>query len=466
MILAQTIDTDSTDAMILALKRWVGQGTLTTPRTTSATDLLARYWLFVLVAIVLIVLLIQGPGRFFAGLLRKSEFETTLKMGLRRLRARLLVPMAMFGLVLCSWSTSQLLQYGMTANLDSLMLTLRGKTVSSFALEQGILAALTPLRDLINLADIWPMVAAGLFFAFRYSSQAQWIPNSIKTRSQVRAQLLVQFFWIVASVWLVYRLVLGVSGDGGLPLHSGAWFEIVVEPITMILIDATLLAWVIVELRDSLEKGSDQLAPDAEAVFGLFPAILLIAILLAPARVFAHVVWLTWNSVLETMGDSAELPARAVEWVVWALSWGLIDLQIVVAPLAILAGAVAFGGGSIRSTLGIAWRTLRQRGSQYFLITLAFMAFAFLSSSAMTVLMLYHPAEPWVLMAADFYAHLASLGLGLWYLSCLIELAAPFAKIETVETAEQAVPEAPLEDPIDELRIDQSEPAAESNAVS
>lgn len=447
MILAQTIDADSADAMILSLKRWVGQGTLTTPRATSSVDLLASYWLILLAAMIVSLALIQGPRRFFGGLLRRSELETTLGMGLRRLRDRLVLPMALFGLVLCSWSTSQLLQYGATVNFDALVLTLRGKTSTTFALEQGILSALTLLRDLVNLADIWPMVAASLFFAFRYSSQAQWVPNSTKTRSQKRAQLLVQIYWIVSSVWLVYRLVLGVSGDGGLPLHSGAWFEVMIEPLTMLFLDSTLLAWVVVELRDSTAKRNDRLAPDTQSVFDLFPAIFVVCIVLAPARIFSHVVWLTWNSVLEMLGDSAQLSGQTVEWVIWALSWGLIDLQIVAVPLAILSGAVAFGGGSIGSTLGVAWRSLRDRGSLYFLVTLVFAAFSFLSSSALTVLMLSHPAEPWVLMAADFYAHLASLGLGLWYLSCLIELAAPFAVIPVVDSSPDEIKPEPSPQP-------------------
>ncbi len=434
MILAQSIDTDSTDAVILALKRWVGQITLTNPQTTSTADYLARYWLIALAAIFLAALAVQGPKRFFAGLFRKSEFDHTLRSGLRRLRARLLVPMAMLGLVLCSWSTSQLLQYGKTSNLDALQLSLRGKTITAFALEQGSLTAITPLRDLFGLADIWPMVAAGLFCGFRYASQAQWIPHSLKSRSQVRAHFLAQCFWIVASVWLVYRLVLGVSGDGGLPLHSGAWFEVVLEPLTMLLIDSVLLAWVIVELRDSLTASSERLAPNAEGLFDLFPAIIAVSLLLAPARVFSHVVWLSWNSALENMGDSAQLPAQVVQYVVWGLSWGLIDLQVFAAPLAILAGAVAYSSGSVRGTVGVAWRTMRERGSLYFLVTLVMGTFAFLSTSALTALMLSHPSEPWVLMAADFYSHLASLAIGLWYLSCLVEMAEPFAAAPALES--------------------------------
>jgi hypothetical protein len=464
LILAQSIDTDSADAMILALKRWVGQSSLTNPQTSSPSDFLTQYWLIALAAIFVFGLLAQGPRRFLVGLFQRSEFEAILKSGLVRLRSRLLVPLAMFGLLLTSWSTSQLLQYRSTANFDALQLTLRGKTVTAYSLEQGVMTAITPLRDLISLADAWPLVAAGLFCGFRYASMAQWIPNSIKTRLQFRAQFYNQIFWIVSSIWLVYRLVVGVSGDGGLPLYSGAWFEIVLEPITMVLIDATLLAWVIVEIRDSLTSDTERLAPNFESIFELFPSIVLVSILLAPARIFSHLVWLTWNTALENI-DGSQMPVQIVQKVIWALSWGLIDLQTMAAPLAILAGAVAFGRGSVRQTLGVLWRTLRAKGSLYFQITVAMGVLGFFTTSSTTMLMLAHPAEPWVLMAADFYSHMLSLGVGLWYLSCLIELCSTFVKSETELTTEKSMYSDKARFAI-ETEADQLEPVSDSNASS
>jgi hypothetical protein len=422
LIIAQSVNTDSADAMLLALKRWVGQGTLTSPDTASAFDSLVRYWLFALCAIALAGIVAQGPKRFFLGLTRWSDFKALLGMGLVRLRSRLVVPMALAGFVLCSWTTSQLLQYDSVANLDALQLSLRGKTIAMFGLEQGVLTALTPLRDLLALADVWPLAAAGLFFGFRYTSQAQWVPRSVKTSEQIRAQTLAQIFWVVVAVWLVYRIVVGVSGEGGLPLHSGAWFEVALEPATMLLIDSVLAAWVVVELRDSLMSDSDSLGPDPVKIFSLFPAMIFVCFLLAPGRYFAHVVWLAWNSFVDQAAQSGAVAPDILSGVIWALSWGIVDIQVIAMPFALLAGAAAFGGGSIGRVLRIAWRTLRGDASLYFATTIAMGTFGLMSTSLLTSLMLSHPSEPWVLMAADFYCHLASLAIGLWYLCCLIEL--------------------------------------------
>ena len=263
--------------MLLALKRWVAGATLTSPDTVPSPDFQSRFWLLGLLLMIAISLIAQGPRRFFTGLLEWSTVRQVIHLSFRRLRSRPLVPVVLGGMWLVSWSTTQLLQYDSRSGSDNLQMSLRTKTLSAFSLEQGVLAALTPLRDLSNLADCWPLVAAGIFLAFQYNSNLQWIPRSSMSSPMQSSSFWTQVFWIIGCLWLVYRTVIGVSGDDGLPLNTGAYIEVVLEPAIMLIIDSFLLAWVVTEIRDSTVAQSDQMLPDFEKVANLAPAIFLVS---------------------------------------------------------------------------------------------------------------------------------------------------------------------------------------------
>lgn len=422
MIIAQSTNTASADAMLLALKRWVAGATLTSPDTVPSPDFQSRFWLLGLLLMIAISLIAQGPRRFFTGLLEWSTVRQVIHLSFRRLRSRPLVPVVLGGMWLVSWSTTQLLQYDSRSGSDNLQMSLRTKTLSAFSLEQGVLAALTPLRDLSNLADCWPLVAAGIFLAFQYNSNLQWIPRSSMSSPMQSSSFWTQVFWIIGCLWLVYRTVIGVSGDDGLPLNTGAYIEVVLEPAIMLIIDSFLLAWVVTEIRDSTVAQSDQMLPDFEKVVNLAPAIFLVNFLIVPGRYFAHALWLVWNSLVDYISVAGSASSTIVNYVIWGLSWGILDMQAIAFPCIVLAGSVAWSQGSIRQLLRVAFRMFRNHGASIFLMVVFLGLINVISAAMITTLILSHPVEPWVFLAAASYCHFTTLFTGLLTLSGLIEL--------------------------------------------
>ena len=231
-----------------------------------------------------------------------------------------------------------------------------------------------------------------------------------------------QVFWIIGCLWLVYRTVIGVSGDDGLPLNTGAYIEVVLEPAIMLIIDSFLLAWMVTEIRDSTVAQSDQMLPDFEKVVNLAPAIFLVNFLIVPGRFFAHALWLVWNSLVDYISVAGSASSTIVNYVIWGLSWGILDLQAIAFPCIVLAGSVAWSQGSIRQLLRVAFRMFRNHGASIFLMVVFFGLINVISAALITTLILSHPVEPWVFMAAASYCHFATLFTGLLTLSGLIEL--------------------------------------------
>ncbi|MCY2933380.1 MAG: hypothetical protein NT172_04365 [Planctomycetota bacterium] len=422
LIIAQSTNTASADAMLLALKRWVSDATLTSPDTLPSPDFQSRFWFSGLLLLLLFSLIAQGPKRFFTGLFQWSDLRQLFQQSYSRLRSRPIVPLALGGMLLISWTTSQLLSYNSRSGSDELQMSLRSRTLPVLSLEQGLLAALTPLRDLTNLADCWPMVAMAVFLAFQHNSMLQWVPRSTMTPIMKSANFWSQVLWIAGCIWLVYRMVIGVSSYDGLPLNTGAYIEVVLEPAIMLLIDSFLLAWVLTEIRDATYSENDQMKPDFEKIASLLPGIFLVNFSIAPGRYFAHALWLVWNSVVDYIAVAGSASSSIINYVIWGLSWGILELQVIAFPFVILAGSLAWSQGSIQQTIRLSLRMLKKDGSLIFLMTLFCGLLNIISSAIITTLILSHPVEPWVFKCADSYCHFATLFTGLIMLSSLIEV--------------------------------------------
>ena len=144
--------------------------------------------------------------------------------------------------------------------------------------------------------------------------------------------------------------------------------------------------------------------------------------LVVPGRYFAHSLWLVWNSVVDLIATNGVAPQGVVEYVVWGLSWGILDMQAIAFPLIILTGAAAWGRGSVLETFRIASRMLGNSAATLFLITLFCGILNLISTAVISNVILSHPTEPWVLMSADSYCHYASLYVGLLLVACYVQL--------------------------------------------
>lgn len=409
--------------MFLTIRRWVGHSTLSSPDLVGRGDYHATSWLLGLMLLMMAAIIVQGPSRFLSGIISWPSFQKLMRSSLARLRKRPIVPLVLIGCLLLSWTTSQIFSYSGPGGLDDLQLTLRTKTLWTYSLEQGFLSAIIPLRDLANLADNWVIVLIATVSAFYYTNSMQWVPVSTMSAAQRQAYIKSQYFWFAGGFWLIYRIIVGAASEGGLPLISGVFFETVVEPAVMIGIDAMILAWVVVELRDSQTLEPLDMKPRMSEIVQLLPAILLVNILVLPARYFVHIVWILWNNLLQTVNLKSIYYNQAVESFVWFLGDGFIYLQVVAFPLILVSGAVAFSSGSIRKMMKLVVGMLRFGGDKIVLLAGCLGMVNLAGVTALNLLLISHPQEPWVLIASDSYCHYFTFLTGMILMSGLIEIA-------------------------------------------
>jgi hypothetical protein len=194
--------------------------------------------------------------------------------------------------------------------------------------------------------------------------------------------------------------------------------EAVLIPMTMLIVDGLLLAWLLVELRNAgLDLGGEERLDSYQAI-ALLPGAALACAVALPARYVATFVFLA-QAHLPTSVYSTALG----DYIRWQLGWGLTDLQAAALVLVGLVGAVAWTRGRIGESIAGYWRLLRADGGHVIVaLAMAAIAATALSAAAYAIVLLL-PVQTWVLGAADAYAHFATLPVGLWTLAALIELA-------------------------------------------
>jgi hypothetical protein len=327
------------------------------------------------------------------------------------------------GFTVLSWTASQAWVYSQESRrLDLVMLT-KSRGLGELALEQGVFAALTPLRDVAGLADNLPLLVMAAIMVFRSSIEAPgWGAPSPRggfaaTPAPARTGWST-LIWGSASIYALYRIVARMAGSVDLPLGGCLVVEALFVPFLMVVADGCLLAWILTELRNAgLDfTGEDRLDP--RQAIALMPAAALACALALPARYIATFVVLS----------SAYLPTSAMATSVgnyarWLGGWGLTDLQAAAVAGIGLAGAVAWSRGTIRGAIAGYRRLLTVEGGHLVAaVAMAGVASGLLAAAAYAVVLLL-PAQSWVLAAADSYAHFATLPIGLWALAAFIELA-------------------------------------------
>lgn len=423
MILAQTGKVSSADAMFLSLRRWIGYTTLSSPDMIGKPDVYLGYWLLGCIILLVAALFFQGVRSFLIEMLNWRGFSRVLAQSFRRVGQRPIVPLSLIGSLLLSWTTGQLISYARSGGMEDLQLTLRTKLVISLCLEQGALAAMTPLRDLTTLADIWPCLILGILAAYSFTNSLQWTPQSALNPGEQKANRLSQRFWIVCSFWLIYRMIVGASSESYLPLISGSMIEMILEPTAMIMVDGVLLSWIIVELRDAGLTEASAIRPRPVQVMALLPAIFFVLLIAMPGRYLAHLNWIVLNTLLIHFGLQSEIYLGAVNLFLWFFNQGLFIVQLLSLPLSFFVGAVAFSEGSIKKTLTVARLMLKLHGANLVFLLLLVGCLNLIATSLIQYALLSHPPEPWVLVASDSYTHYFTLCSGILLIAGFIEIA-------------------------------------------
>ncbi|GAC1464834.1 MAG: hypothetical protein NVSMB9_03910 [Isosphaeraceae bacterium] len=410
----------------LALRRWCAGVTLCSPE--SVPSLFGFWtWLMGVGGLLVLALLLQGPGRTIPQLLDFSGHARLVVRATNRLRRCGLLLVMTIGSSVLSWTGSQSLSFDKPEGREDLLLLVKSRGIGELAIEQGIFAGLTPLRDVLAFGGNLPLLVVATFFLFR-SSADQWGGGHRPMGSRHKARTgWVNFGWVCGGILILYRLVALGSGGWELPLGGCLMVEALVIPALMAIGDGLLLAWMLVELRGGGIAGRVSEGLDPEESARLIPVGTLACLAALPARYLAAAVLLA-SYYLPTSAGTTVLGS----WVRWQLGLGLARIQGVALLFAGFAGAAAWSGGSFFAAFKGYYRLLANQGG-HLVVLLVLAGLAAGTGSAMAYLVILSlPSATWVLNAADGYAHYATLPIGLWTLSALVEL------------AEEALPEAVL----------------------
>jgi hypothetical protein len=406
---------------MLALKRWCSSLTLS---PQAAAPSLHALWalLLGLLAVLLLALIFQGPTVLLKQIVNLPEHIQLIRKSTRRVwRASRLVALAI-GFTVVSWTASQALTFQQDSRRVDLLALTKGRGLGELATEHGVLAALTPIRDLAGMANNLPLVIFAAIVVFRATLEAREGPPPGFPAGGSRPRLhtgWLTVIWGSAMLAALYRIVSQGSGNSDLPLGGCLVIEVILVPVLLLIVDGFLLAWVLTELRNAGldDTGLDRF--DMSQASNLLPAASLLCLLTVPARYVAAFIWLSLG-YLPTWVNSTSL-GRYNRWQL--LGWGLTDLQAAAMVFVGMAGAVAWSRGTIGSALAGYRRLLAAQGGNLLVALAMACAASGLVSAAAYALVLLLPPQSWVLAAADSYAHYATLPIGLWALAAFIELA-------------------------------------------
>ncbi|MFO0891566.1 MAG: hypothetical protein U0790_20785 [Isosphaeraceae bacterium] len=415
----------------LALRRWFSGQTLSSPQAIPDLHGL-RALAAGLLALLILAVCFQGFATTVRQVLHlRAHVGLVRRATVRVWRAGRLVAAAITFTVV-AWTGSQTLAFltdrPEKGRADLTLLT-RSRDTGELALDQGILAALTPLRDLAALADNLPLLLCAVYLVFRASSgtlppleSAGVRPGERPaSRASAHAGSLTGWstlIWGCGALYLLYRLVARFLGSTDLPLGGCLVVEALLIPVMMAICDGFLLAWLLAELRNAgFEEGRED---RSHPVLGLelMPAAVLGCVLVLPARYVGTLVWLTTQHLPTTVTATP-----LGQYIRWQLGWGLVDFQAGSLVFLGLIGVVAWSRGSVGEVVAGFGRLLRLEGGHLVVaVALAAAASCVLAAMIYPLILLLPPAG-WVLPAADSYSHYLTLPAGLWTLAALIELA-------------------------------------------
>jgi hypothetical protein len=417
---------------MLALRRWFASLTLSSPDfAPGSTGFWC--WLAGLVALLVVSVALQGPGRALVQVLDPAGHARLLALALGRLRKAGRVVATTIGLTVLSWTADQSVGFfSQTRGQEDLLRLTRSRTPMQLAWEHGSLAALTPLRDLCGLADNTPMLLLAAMLIF-HATSGRWTAATDST-SKVRRMGAgwASVCWGGMAIYAFYRIGSKLMGARDLPMGGCLGVEALVVPSFMLLCDGALLAWVLSELRDSGLRGRAGEPLDPIGALGLMPAASLACLAALPSRYLATFAVLAYPRV------SALLPGgRVADLMWWQLGPGLAAMQGAALVVAGLAGSVAWNGGDPWASLSGYVRLLRTSGGRLLGVLLWGGLAAGMASAAIYSLVLALPPQGWVLASADGYAHYATLPVGLLVLSAMVELGRSSVREEAADADDE-----------------------------
>jgi len=433
IIWAQVPGTNPDAVPLLAFRRWYASLTLSSPEALPNRFGLWA-WLLGLAALLVLAIVAQGPGRALRQLLDVPGLFRLMATALGRVRRASRLVAVLFGAMVLSWTAFQAISYSKPERKEDLAALLKTKSRGEVAIEQGELAALTPIRDLVGLGDTLILLIGASALVFKFSADRWGLGSDPASGTAGAVPAWTTLCWGAAWLYVLYRFASLVMDTDGLPLGSSGsclLLDAAAVPALMALADGLLLAWVLIELRQASPGADAGEGLDVGAVIALLPAATLACLAALPARYAAAASAL----ILPYFQGTTASPTRSVLSIL-VRGWGLVGLQGAALTVTGLAGVVAWEPASPLRAYG---RLLRSDGGRLVgLLALTGATGGGLAALAYMAL-LSLPPQPWVLAAADSYAHYATLLVGLVTLAALVELgqraAAPAAASKEAEIA-------------------------------
>src|SRR4051794_16423690 len=233
----------------LALRRWCSSLTLSSPEAVPSLFGLWS-WLLGLAALLVLVSVVQGPARALRQLFDLPGHVRLVTTAYDRLRRAGRMVAVTIGATVIAWTVSQTLTFNNPQGRDDLLLLTKARSLGELALEQGVMAALTPVRDLFGLGDNLPLLLLATAVLFRALTERPERPRLVAPpgRGGVTPpeSSWANLSWGATALYLLYRLGARVAGMGDVPLGGCMILEAVVIPLLMVLSDGILLAWILV----------------------------------------------------------------------------------------------------------------------------------------------------------------------------------------------------------------------------
>ncbi len=428
---APTPGIDPARMPLLALRRWCSSLTLSSPEVYPS---LFGLWagLTAVAVLLIVILMVQGPRKALTQVFDVPGLWVLLSAAVGRLKRSPRLMAILLGTAVIAWTGWELRGFSNTERLEDLAILLKNKSLGEVAFEQASLAALTPLRDVAAMGDLWPLLVAATLVVFKLSAD-RWgmIPSDAELIGVETPPPWTTAAWCAGFLYALYRVVQDLKSPDGLPVGGCMFLEAAFVPLLMLAADGMLLGWAMAELARARPDRPD--ATEGYAVLEglrLMPLAMVACVFVLPARYAASMVWLALphlNLILESAGLANVAGLFR--------GHGLIVLQASSLVALGMVGATAWGRGFMRRF----GRMLRHEGGHLLIWTVLLSAWIGLVSGLCTWLVLSLPSQAWVLAAADSYAHLVSFPFGLLLLAGLVELAQRVEPASFTETLEARI---------------------------
>lgn len=407
---------DAERVALLALRRWLSGLTLSPPEAVPR-PYGGWAWLLGWLGLGVLVLVAQGPRRALGQVFDLAGHVRLLAAAVGRLRQAGRLVVVVLGATVLAWTVSQMPSFAQADRLKDLNALRKSRSLGELAFEQGVLAGLVPLRDVVGLGDNLPLLVVAVVLTWRAATGGSPSPASSASAPRSNSSSWVGrevFVGLGVLLYAIERLIVVLSVSDGLPPGGCLVVDAVAVPLLMLLADGLLLSWALVELREAdLGLGGGPL--DVSRVLRLLPGAALACLAALPARYLATAAWLLFLNIPPALAGKIYLTTLL-------RGWGLIGLQGGALALVGLAGAAAWRGESGRATVRGYVRLIRAEGGRLAVVLGLGGLVAAGAAATAYALILSLPAQPWVLAAADSYAHYVTLPVGLTILAALVEL--------------------------------------------